>query len=188
MDGGRTTKRQYSEYSDIFFLHNENQSTIKIQTPTCGGPTQVRQGGQDGRREPDSGLGYTQDYRTRGTQDDWVDPDSFTQRTEQPVGRKRREGGRPAVDRIREETVTHRDNRWDTPRKRPSPRSCSDGPNGERMKNEQMKFLNRQCNPMYFQGVGTIMKSDSTGPRRFGRPWPDVGRLHRFTNTAFPEI
>ena len=31
MDGGRTTTRQYSEYSD-FFLHNENQSTIKIHT------------------------------------------------------------------------------------------------------------------------------------------------------------
>ena len=25
----------------------------------------------------------------RRTQDDWVDPDSFTQRTEQPAGRKR---------------------------------------------------------------------------------------------------
>ena len=59
------------------------------------------------------------------------------------------------------------------------------------MKNEEKKFLDRQCNPMYFQGVGTIMKSDSTGPRRFGRPWPDgpdVGRLHRFTNTAVPRF
>ena len=37
MDGGRTTKRQYSEYSD-FFIHNENQSTIKIQTPISGSP------------------------------------------------------------------------------------------------------------------------------------------------------
>ena len=59
------------------------------------------------------------------------------------------------------------------------------------MKNEEKKFLDRQCNPMYFQGVGTIMKSDSTGPRRFGRPWPDgpdVGRLNRFTNTAVPRF
>ena len=35
------------------------------------------------------------------------------------------------------------------------------------------------------------MKSDSTGPRRFGRSWPDgpdVGRLHRFTNTAVPRL
>ena len=48
----------------------------------------------------------------------WVDPDSFTQRTEQPAGRKRRAGGRPAINRIPEETVVHRDSRWDIPRKR----------------------------------------------------------------------
>ena len=56
------------------------------------------------------------------------------------------------------------------------------------MKIEEKKFLDRQCSPMYF---GTLMKSDSTGPRRFGRPWPDgpdVGRLHRFTNTAVPRF
>ena len=80
--------------------------------------TQVRRGGRDGRREPDSGLGYTQDYRTRWTHDDWVDPDSFIQRTEQPAGRKRGAGGRPAVDRIPEETGANRDSRWDIPRKR----------------------------------------------------------------------
>ena len=55
--------------------------------------TQVRWGGRDRRREPDSGLGYTQDYRTRWTHDDWVDPDLFIQRTEQPAGRKRRAPG-----------------------------------------------------------------------------------------------
>ena len=31
MYGEETAEKQYSEYSD-FFLHNENQSTIKIQT------------------------------------------------------------------------------------------------------------------------------------------------------------
>ena len=53
------------------------------------------------------------------------------------------------------------------------------------------KILDKQCNPMYFQGVRTIMKSDSTGPQRFGQPWPDgpdVGGLHRFTNTAVPRF
>ena len=115
MDGGRTTKRQYSEYSDFFYT-TRSRVRSKCTDPHLRGPTQVRRGGRDGRREPDSGLGYTQDYRMRWTQDDWVDPDSFTQRTEQPAGRKRRAGGRPAVDRISEETVTHRDNRWDTPR------------------------------------------------------------------------
>ena len=121
MDGGRTTKKQYSEYSDFFSTHREAEN-YQNTDPHLRGPTQVRRGGRDGRREPDSGLGYTQDYRTRWTQDVWVDPDSFTQRTEQPVGRKRRAGGRPAVDRISDETVTHRD----TPRKRAL--SMSDGP------------------------------------------------------------
>ena len=49
------------------------------------------------------------------------------------------------------------------------------------------EFLDKQCNPMYFQGVRTIRKSDSTGPQRFGQPWPDgpdVGGLHRFDGTG----
>ena len=37
---------------------------------------------------------------------------------EQPAGRKRRTGGRSAVNRIPEETVVHKDSRWDIPRKR----------------------------------------------------------------------
>ena len=35
------------------------------------------------------------------------------------------------------------------------------------------------------------MKSDSTGPQRFGRSWPDgpdVGGPHIFTNTAVPRF
>ena len=114
MDGGRTTKRQYSEYSDFFSTQREPEYDQDINLHLRGS-TQVRRDGRDGRRKPDSGLGYTQDYQTRWTQDEWVDPDSFTQRTGQPAGRKRRAGSRPAVDRIPEETVTHRDNRWDTP-------------------------------------------------------------------------
>ena len=84
--------------------------------------TRISWDGRDGRREPDSGLGHTQDYRTRYTDDDWT----FTQRTEQPAGRKRRAGGRPAVNHIPEETVVHRDSWWDIPRKRAL--FTSDGP------------------------------------------------------------
>ena len=36
---------------------------------------------------------------------------------EQPAGRKRRAGGRSAVNRIPEETVVHKDSRWDIQRK-----------------------------------------------------------------------
>ena len=51
---------------------------------------------------------------------------SIRTRTEQPAGRKRGAGGRPAVDRIPEETVAHRDSQWDIPRKRAL--FTSDGP------------------------------------------------------------
>ena len=116
MDGGRTTTRQYSEYSNFFVTQREpeyDQDTDLHQRES----TQVRRGRRDGRRKPDSGLGYSQDYRSRWTPEDCVNPDSASQRTEQPAGRKRRAGGRPAGDRIPEETGVHRDSRWDIPRK-----------------------------------------------------------------------
>ena len=50
----------------------------------------------------------------------------FIQRTEQPVGRKRRAGGRPAVDQIPAKTVAHRESRRDIPWKRAL--FTSDGP------------------------------------------------------------
>ena len=59
------------------------------------------------------------------------------------------------------------------------------------MRNEEIFFLDRQCNPMYVQGVRTFMNSALTGPQRFGRSWPDgpdVGRPYIFTNTAVPRF
>ena len=38
MDGGRTTKRQYSEYSDFFYYTTRTRVTIKIQTYMSGSP------------------------------------------------------------------------------------------------------------------------------------------------------
>ena len=96
MDSRRTTTRQYSEYSDLFSSQREREYDQDTDLPHRES-TQVTRGGRDGRREPDSGLGHTQDYRMRWTDDDWVDPDSFTQRTEQPAGRKRRAGGQPSI-------------------------------------------------------------------------------------------
>ena len=104
MDRGRTNTRQYSEHSDFFSTQREREYDQYTDLPQRES-TQVRRGGRDGSCKPDSGLGYTQDYRTRWTHDNWVDPDSFIQRTEQPAGRKRGMGGRPAVDRIPEEMV-----------------------------------------------------------------------------------
>ena len=97
MDGRRTTKRQYSEYSDFFLTQREpeyDQDTDLHQRES----TQVRWGGRDGRREPDSGLGYTQDYRSRWTHENCFNPDSVSQRTEQPAGHNAERGvGQPAI-------------------------------------------------------------------------------------------
>ena len=59
------------------------------------------------------------------------------------------------------------------------------------MTKNQKNISDRQLNPMCVQGVRTFMNSASTGPRRFGRAWPDgpdVGGPHRFTNTAAPRF
>ena len=59
------------------------------------------------------------------------------------------------------------------------------------MTKNKNKISDRQLNPMCVQGVRTFMNSASTGPRRFGRAWPDgpdVGGPHRFTNTAAPRF
>ena len=109
--------RQYSEYSNFFSTQREREYERDTDLPQRES-TQVRWGGRDGRREPDSGLGRTQDYRTRWTDDDCVDLDSFAQTTEQPPGRKRRAGGQSAVNRIPDGTFLRRDSQWDIPRKR----------------------------------------------------------------------
>ena len=80
--------------------------------------THVRWGGQDGRRDPDSGLGYTQDYRSQWTHENCFNSDSVSQRTEQLASHEGGAGDRPAGDRILEETDRHGDSRWDIPRKR----------------------------------------------------------------------
>ena len=123
MNNSRTMTRQYSEYSDFFSTQREYEQDADLPQRES---TQVRWGGWDGRREPDSDLGCTQDHRTWWTGDAWVDPDSFAQKTEQQTGRKRRAGCWLAVKRIPDGTVLRRDNQWDIPRKRAL--FISDGP------------------------------------------------------------
>ena len=60
-------------------------------------------GAQDGRREPDSGLRYTQDYRSRWTHENCFNPDSVSQRTEQPASHER-----PTEQIVRRSAVTRR--------------------------------------------------------------------------------
>ena len=125
MDGGRTTKRQYSEYSD-FFLHNENQSTIKILTYISRNPP--KSDGVDETGDASRILVWGTP-RTTGRGGHM----RITSIRTQPVsGQNRRravnverEIGQPG-DRIPEETGRHRGSRWDIPWKRAL--FASDGP------------------------------------------------------------
>ena len=128
MDDVRTMKRehrQYPEYSEFFSTERVDETGRFGDRPQRES-TQVRWLGQDVSREPDSGIGYTQDHQTRWADDGWVEPDSFAPTTSQPTGRKRRAGGRSAVRRIPDGTVHLRDNQWGIPHKRAL--FASDGP------------------------------------------------------------
>ena len=86
----------------LFFYTTRTRVRSRYR-PTQRESTRVRRGGRDGRRKPDSGLGHIQDYRTRYTDDDWT----FTQRTEQPAGRKRRAGvGQPSIVYLKRRVYT----------------------------------------------------------------------------------
>ena len=100
-----------------FFQHNENENTNEMQTSPRGNP--LKSDGVDGTGDANQTLVLVTHRTTgRGGQATLVDPDSFAQKTEQPVGRKRRAGGRLAVKRIPDGTVLCSDNQWDIPRKR----------------------------------------------------------------------
>ena len=121
------------------------------------------------RRELDSGLGYTQDYRSRWTHEDWVDPDSVSQRTEQPAGRKRRVGGRPAGDQIPEETAIHRDSQWDIPRKRAL--FTSDGPDSTKSGSDTPEsHADRSPDVEYSERLMTEKRQDEGGTERLCSP------------------
>ena len=74
-----------------FFLHNENQSTIKIQTYISG---------------PDSGLGYTQDYRSRWTHENCVVLDSVSGQNSRRAASVQREVGQPAIGYLKKRVYT----------------------------------------------------------------------------------
>ena len=85
---------------------------------TQRGSTQVRWFGQDLARAPDSGIGYTQDHRTRWADDGWVEPDSYRPTDSRLMGRKRRAGGRLATRRNVDSAVHRMENQWGIPHKR----------------------------------------------------------------------
>ena len=114
-------------------------------------------------------MGHTQDYRTRWTDDDWT----FRQRTEQPAGHKRRAGGRPAINHIPEETVVHRDSRWDIPRKRAL--FTSDGPDSTTSDSDIPEgYAHRPPEEEYSEGLISRRPQDGGGTDRLYSPSMDL--------------
>ena len=126
MNDVRTMTREYGQYPEYSEFLLTQRAGDRYEDRPRRESTQVRWGGQDGRREPDSGIGYTQDHRMRWTDDGWMEPDSFGPNNMQPTSRKRRAGGRSAEKRMPDGTVLRRDNHWGIPRKRAL--FASDGP------------------------------------------------------------
>ena len=126
MNDVRTMTREYGQYPEYSEKNVTQRAGNRCEDRPRRESTQVIWGGQDGRREPDSGIGYTQDHRTWWTDDGWMEPDSFGLNNMQPMGRKRRAGGRSAVKRIPDGTVLRRVNQWGIPWKRAL--FVSDGP------------------------------------------------------------
>ena len=105
MDDVRTMTRECGQYPEYSEFVSTQRADDRCKDRPQRESTQVRWGGQDGRREPDSGIVYTQDHRTRWTDDGWVESDACAPNTIQPTGRIRRAGGRSAVKRIPDGTI-----------------------------------------------------------------------------------
>ena len=88
MNDVRTMTREYGQYPEYSEICSTQRAGDRCEDRPQRESTQVRWGGQDGRREPDSGIGYTQDHRTRWTDDGWVELDSCAPNTVQQTGRK----------------------------------------------------------------------------------------------------
>ena len=66
MDNVRKVTKEYGQYPEYSECFRQDEPMIGLKTALSENPSQ---GGQDGRREPDSGIGYTQVHRTRWTDD-----------------------------------------------------------------------------------------------------------------------
>ena len=93
MYGEETAERQYSGKKITQREPEYDEDTDRHRRKS----TQVRWGGRDGRREPDSGLGYTQEWHSQR----WT------------TERDRETEGRQPDDRIPEITGISRNSQWD---------------------------------------------------------------------------
>ena len=98
MYGEETAERQYSKKNITQREPEYDEDTDRHRRKS----TQIRWGGRDGRREPDSGLGYTQDWHSQR----WT------------TDRDRETEGRQPDDRIPEITGISKNSQWDFPWRR----------------------------------------------------------------------
>ena len=77
MDNVRKRTKEYGQYPEYSNFFSTKRADDRFEDRPRREPTHVKWGGQDGRREPDSGIGYTQDHRTRWKDDGWVEPTHF---------------------------------------------------------------------------------------------------------------
>ena len=97
--------------------------------------------------------------------------ETFTQWTEQPTGRKRRALDRPAINRIPEETVVHRNSWWDIPQKRAL--FTSDGPDSTTSGSDIPEgYADRP--PEYSKGLISRRPQDDGGTERLHSPSIDL--------------
>ena len=128
---------------------------IEIQTDTRENPpkSDVADKTGDGRREPDSGLGYTQDYQSL-----W-----------QTEGEERGAEGRPAGDRISEIPGIRRNSQWDFPRRRAL--FASDGTNSMTSESDTPEgYADRPPAGGYLERRMTEKQQDEGGTERLVSP------------------
>ena len=109
----RTRIREYRrcpEYAE-FFPTDQVSETGRFGNQTQKGSGQARWCEQDLSRAPDSGIGYSQDYRSQWDDDDGVEQDSCHPTDSQRMGRKRRAGDRFAPSPRGDDVVHQKENR-----------------------------------------------------------------------------
>ena len=155
MYGEETAERQYSEKK----LHNENQSTMKTQTDIGKNPPKSDGVDEKERREPDSGLGYTQDWHSQRQS---TDGDRETE-------------GRQRGDRKPEIKGIRRNSQWDFPRRRAlfkSDRTYSRSPESDTSEGH----VDRPPEGQYETGRRTEERQDEDGVEELGFPHKTLER------------
>ena len=170
MDSRRTTTRQYSEYSD-FCQHNENKSTIKIQTPLGGGP--LRSDGMDETGDANQTLVWVT-HRTTGRGIQTMIGHSHSEQNSRRAANVELGVGLPSIVYLK--TGVHRDNRWDIPRKRAL--FTSDGPDSTTSGSDIPEgYADKPPEEEYSEGLISRRPQDDGGTERLYSPSTDLEKV-----------